>query len=53
MHKENVKCIHILTGKPEGKMPHLGDRGVDGRITLNWILDKYSVKLRINYCGSG
>jgi hypothetical protein len=35
----------ILVGKPERKRP-LRRQGMDGRIILNWILEKYSGKLR-------
>jgi hypothetical protein len=33
----------ILAGKLEGKTL-LGNRGLDGRIILKWILKKYNVK---------
>ena len=30
----------VLVGKPEGRN-HLKDQGVDGRIILKWILEKW------------
>jgi hypothetical protein len=39
-----VVCLKMLFGKPEGKY-RLEDRGVDGRIILKRILEKYFVKL--------
>jgi hypothetical protein len=33
------KMYRILVGKPKGKN-HLEDRGVDGRIVLEWILGR-------------
>jgi len=35
---ERRDVYKILVGKPEGKK-HLGDPGVDGRITLEWKWD--------------
>jgi hypothetical protein len=36
---EIKNAFEIFVGKPEGKN-HLGDLGVDVRITLKWILDR-------------
>jgi len=35
----------VLVGKPEGKN-HLGDPGVDGKITLSWIFRKWDLGVR-------
>jgi len=39
-HGRDDKCIHNLVGKPEGKN-HSEDQGVNGRIILKRILEKY------------
>ena len=37
---ESRDGYRVLVGKPEGRRP-LEDRGVDGRIILEWILEKW------------
>jgi hypothetical protein len=37
---ESRGAYRVLVGKPEGRRP-LGRRGVDGRIILKWILEKW------------
>jgi len=41
---ETRSAYRILVGKPEER-DHLEDLGVDGRITLEWILDKFIGKI--------
>jgi hypothetical protein len=41
-----VRGAYILVGKPEGRRT-LGRPGVDGRITLRWILGKWGVEMWI------
>ena len=38
--RENRGAYRVLVGKPEGRK-HLGDRGVDGRIILKRMLEKW------------
>ena len=38
---ERRGVYRVLVGKPEGD--HLGDPGVDGRITVRWIFRKWDV----------
>jgi hypothetical protein len=39
MHGRCERCYKTLVGKPEGKRP-LGRPSIDGRIILEWILEK-------------
>jgi hypothetical protein len=43
---ESRGAYRVLVGKPEGRS-HLKCRGVDGRIILKWILEKWGRKTRI------
>jgi hypothetical protein len=56
MHEDSRGAYKVLVGKPEGRRL-LEDRGVDGRIILKWILQKWdwawtgSIFLRIGTGG--
>jgi hypothetical protein len=39
---EGRGACRVLVGKPEGKR-HLEDPGIDGRIIVKWILQKWDV----------
>lgn len=41
MHEGEQKCVHILVVKHKGK-GHLGNRGIDGRMILKWILREWT-----------
>jgi hypothetical protein len=41
MRRRERGVYRVLVGKPEGD--YWGDPGVDGRITLGWILNKWVV----------
>jgi len=49
---ERRGVYRVLVGKPEGRN-HLEDTGVDGRITLRWILRKWDVGYGLGRAGSG
>jgi len=40
--REKRGVYRVLVGKPKS---HLGDPGVDGRITLRWIFRKWDVEI--------
>jgi hypothetical protein len=45
-------AYRVLVGKPEGRN-HLEDPGVDGRIILKWILEKWDGRHGLGRYGSG
>jgi hypothetical protein len=50
--EESRGAYRVLVGKPEGRN-HLEDTGVDGRIILKWILEKWDGGRGLDRSGSG
>jgi hypothetical protein len=43
-HTEDEKCIQKFGWETQRKKEHFEDLGMDGMITLNWMLQRYQVE---------